>query len=103
MLKIWKNEMDPFKLLLMLTIFTGHSRLRSSHLDEISFVSSILPRNSSGTILEKSFFYRTHMIWNSIPPTIRKLESISEFRLNVETHLWDLMLRCDNGERGGIG
>ncbi len=86
-----------------LTPFTGQSRLRSSHLDELSFVSSLIPKSSSANILEKSFFYRTHMIWNSIPLEIRKQESISEFRSNVETHLWDIMLRSDNGERGGIG
>ena len=86
-----------------LTPFTGQSRLRSSHLDELSFVSSLIPKSSNTTILEKSFFYRTHMIWNSIPLDIRKLGSTSQFRSNVETHLWDLMLKSDDGERGGIG
>ena len=80
--------------------FTGQSRLRSSHLDELSFVSSLIPRNSSTTILEKSFFYRTHMTWNSIPLEIRKVTSMSEFRAKMETHLWDLLLKSEDGERG---
>ena len=86
-----------------LTLFTGQSRLRSSHLDELSFVSGLIPRSSSTTILEKSFFYRTHMTWNSIPLDIRKVGSISQFRSNLETHLWSLLLGNDDREREGIG
>ena len=87
-----------------LTLFTGHSRLRSSHLDELSYVSSIIPSSSNANKLEKSFFYRTHMIWNSVPLNIRKLGSISEFRSNLEAHLWSLLLGSDdeNGEGADI-
>ncbi len=86
-----------------LTPFTGQSRLRSSHLDELSLECSLLPRSSTSTILEKSFFYRTHTIWNSIPLEIRKLGRISQFRCNIEKHMWDSLIRCEDGERGGIG
>ena len=72
-------------------------------MDELSFVSSLIPRTSNATILEKSFFYRTHMIWNSVPLEIRKLESLSEFRCKIETHLWDLILARGEGEREGVG
>ena len=84
-----------------LTPFTGQSRLRSSHLDELSFECSLLPRSSTTTILEKSFFYRTHTIWNSTPLEIRKLSSISQFRSKLESHLWESLLRTNDGERGG--
>ncbi len=43
------------------------------------------------------------MTWNSIPLEIRKLGSISQFRSNVETHLWNLTLRNGDGEREGVG
>ncbi len=77
--------------------FKGHSRLRSSHLDELSFVSSPIPNSCSTTNLEKSFFYRTHMVWNALPLELRSLESISEFRSKVEAHLWKDILKKDEG------
>ncbi len=82
-----------------LTFFDGHSRLRSCHLDKLSFVSSLIPNTSNSSKLEKSFFYRSHMIWNSVPLEIREIRSISEFRSKIETHLWNLILNTD--ERGG--
>ena len=43
------------------------------------------------------------MVWNSMPLEIRKLESTSEFKAKIETHLWDMLLNIEDGERGGIG
>ena len=60
--------------------YDGGSRLRSSHLDELSFVSSILPKSSSTNLLNKSFFYRTHSLWNNLPLELRALESKTQFR-----------------------
>jgi hypothetical protein len=77
-----------------LTLF---SRLRSSHLDELSFVSSLMPRSTSTTSLEKSFFYRTHMKWNALPLELRNLEGKSEFRSKVESHLWKTILSSNEG------
>ncbi len=93
----------PIDLPNYLTPFTGQSRLRSSHMDELSFVSNLISRTTNTTVLEKSFFYRTYMTWNSIPLEIRKLGSISLFRSKIEAHLWSLILRTDNGESGAIG
>ena len=87
-----------------LTFFNGDSRLRSSHFDQLSFVSSIIPRNTNTTKnLEKSFFYRTHMTWNDLPIELRELESISNFRSKVEAHLWSTVLnKEDGGETGEV-
>ncbi len=41
------------------------------------------------------------MIWNSISLNIRQLGSISEFRSNLEAHLWNLLLGSDNGNGEG--
>ena len=97
------NKIVPIDIPNYLTLFTGQSRLRSSHRDELSFVCSLLPNSSNTNLLEKSFFYRTHMVWNSMPLEIRKLESTSEFKAKIETHLWDMLLNIEDGERGGIG
>ena len=76
-----------------LSFFDGQSRLRSCHLDHLSFVSSLIPKGSSTTKnLEKSFFYRTHMIWNELPLELRNVESMSEFRSKVENNLWSTKL-----------
>ncbi len=82
-----------------LSRFDGHSRLRSSHLDNLSYVTGLIPRSSSTQTLEKSFFYRTHTSWNNLPLNIREIESVSEFRSKVETHLWSTLLsKGDNCE-----
>ena len=70
-----------------LSRFDGHSRLRSSHLDNLSFVTGLVPRSASTQTLEKSFFYRTHTSWNNLPLDIREIESVSEFRTKVEAHM----------------
>ena len=70
-----------------LNLHDGTSRLRSSHLDLKSFVSSITP-NSSSNAFSKSFFYRTHHLWNSLPLDIRSIESSACFKLHVNNYLW---------------
>ena len=77
----------PIKMPSYLSLFTG-SRLRSCHLDNLCFVSSILPSRSSTTTLNKSFFYRTHSLWNSLPLEIRQIVSANEFRREVILHFW---------------
>ena len=83
------NELVPIHLPDYLKFFDGTTRLRSTHLDHLSLVSTITPRRNSFKILEKSFFYRTHILWNSIPLEIREINSSSLFRLRLESHLWD--------------
>ena len=50
-----------------LTRYNGDSRLRSTHLDNLSFVSNIASTTTSINNLNKSFFFRSHTFWNSLP------------------------------------
>ena len=73
-----------------LSLFTG-TRLRSSHLDSLCFVSSVLPRGSSTAALNKSFFNRTHNLWNRIPLEIRQIKGQIEFKRELIIHFWELV------------
>ena len=78
-------QMPPY-----LSLCTGN-RLRSSHLDNLCFVSSVLPRGSSTTTLNKSFFYRTHNLWNRLPLEIRQIKGQVEFKRELTIHFWELV------------
>ena len=80
----------PVKMPPYLSLFTGN-QLRSSHLDNLCFVSSVLPRGSSTAALNKSFFYRTHNLWNHLPLHIRQIVSTFEFRRELVIHFWELV------------
>ena len=75
--------------------FTG-SRLRHSHLDNLSMVSDVLPKiphnlTSSHTRnigISKSFFYRAHILWNKLPYDERSVESPSIFKNRLLAHHW---------------
>ena len=54
-----------------LTLYSGDSRLRRTHLDNLSFVANIGSTTASIKNLNKSFFFRTHTLWNSLPFDIR--------------------------------
>ena len=76
--------------------FTG-CRLRCCHLDSLSMVSDILPKipqnlssNSTRHIgISKSYFYRTHILWNKLPYSIRSIESPSLFKKQLFSHQWN--------------
>ena len=61
------NELVPIHLPDYLKWFDGSTRLRNTHLDHRSLICTITPRRYSFKTLEKSFFYRTPSLWNSIP------------------------------------
>ena len=81
-----------------LKFFDGNSRLRSFHLDTLSLVSDIQPKaNSSAatnknSALNKSFFYRTHLLWNKLPFELRCTENLSNFRTKLLKLLWDSII-----------
>ena len=85
----------PVNLPNYLSFFNGFSRLRSCHLDSLSIVSNLQPR--SDTCLKKSFFYRTHCLWNSLSYDIRSITNSSTFKNEVIKHLWKLLL-MNNGD-----
>ena len=78
-----------------LSLFEGQSRLRSTHLDSWSFVSSIVPRNSSTAHLNRSFFFRTHSLWNALPYELRQIESYSMFKAGLLKHMWNSLISKD--------
>ena len=78
-----------------LTRFTS-SRLRRSHYDSLSIVSSVMPRTpqnlnsvNSSLGISKSFFYRAHLAWNKIPFKIRELGAPSKFKVALLNFLWE--------------
>ena len=84
----------PLELPNYLKFFDGCSRLRSrsAHLDDLCIVSDMLPRASAPNLLKKSFFYRTHSLWNSLPYDIRSISSKNSFRARIEKFLWELIM-----------
>ena len=72
-----------------------NSRLRRSHYDSLSIVSSISPRipqnlttDSSNMGINKSFFYRAHLDWNRLPLNIREIGAPSKFKIALAEYLW---------------
>ena len=91
-------KLIPLKLPEYLSFFDGQSRLRSCHLDNLSLVCSIKPRTNSfltknqNSSLYKSFFYRTHFLWNKLPLELRAINSFSKFRANLIKFMWSELL-----------
>ena len=81
----------PVELPSYIVPYSGSTRLRSSHLDYLCFVSTIIPRCSSNA-LAHSFFYRTHTKWNNIPLEIRQVGSLNEFKAKLTKFMWDSVL-----------
>ena len=83
----------PIKLPYYFRFYSDNSRLRFCHLDPLSLVCDFIPRTNTSQSKTRnrfanSFFYRTHLLWNQLPLTIRSLESPFEFKAAVKTHLW---------------
>ena len=72
--------------------------MRSSHLDNLCFVSTVLPRGSSTATLNKSFFYRTHNLWNRLPLDIRQIKGQVEFKRELIIHFWELVSNDHDSE-----
>ena len=81
----------PLKLPDYLVFFNGISRLRSCHLDRLSLVHLLPSSSTTGAHLNKSFFFRTHTIWNNLPLEIREITDSSAFKSAVTKRLWKLI------------
>ena len=94
------NYLIPVVLPNYLSLFNGNSRLRFCHLDRLSYVSSVVSRGKSSNFIKKSFFYRSHIFWNSLPLEIREIRSLASFKHMVRQHLWkttlDELIENDN-------
>ena len=75
-----------------LTLYNGNSRLRSTHVDNLSFVTNIASTATSIKNLNKSFFFRSHTFWNSLPFDIRNSISLLLFKNKLYRHLWNIAL-----------
>ena len=82
------------KLPSYLSFFSG-SNLRSSHLDYLCLVSSITPNSINNMNTEakggffNAYFYRSHLLWNRLPLSIRQISSTKEFRKNLKKFIWN--------------
>ena len=96
------NNLVPVSLPSYLSFYEGGSRLRRCHLDSLSIICSLIPRSSqasarSNSPLSKSFFYRTHLLWNTLPFDLRKISSPSLFKSDLIKFLWNsLLVKEDN-------
>ena len=86
------HKLIPLNLPDYLSFFDGISRLRSCHLDRLSIVCNVQLNNTSTASLNKSFFYRTHTVWNALPLEIREIESSVAYVNKVTNHLWKTLL-----------
>ena len=90
--KIVYKTIIPVNIPDYLTLYSGDSRLRRTHLDNLLFVSNIASTTASIKNLNKSFFFRTHTLWNSLPFDIRNSMRLSQFKIKQTTHFWSIAL-----------
>ena len=79
-----------------LSRYSGNSRLRSCHHDSLSYVASIVQNDRNSSLLKKSFFYRTHLLWNDIPFEIRDHSCPNVFKAKLKDHFWEELLSIND-------
>ena len=80
------HSLIPVNMPNYLTLFNGNSRLRSTHLDKLSFVCSLATYTAGNHTLNKSFFFRSHLLWNTLPFDTRNSSTLSEFKHKLYQH-----------------
>ena len=80
---------NPLQIPEYLNFFNGNTCLRSTHLDSLSFVSSLTSCNNGTRNLQKSFFFRSHTLWNSLPTEIRSCCKQIEFKDKLTSYFWE--------------
>ena len=83
----------PLSLPDYLSFFSGQSRLRFCKLDKLSLVSSIIPASKASkatcnNVFARSFFYRSHLLWNDLPIDIRSIDCPDKFKGRLKQHIW---------------
>ncbi len=75
-----------------LEFFSGTTRLRSSHLDHLSLMSTVQPRGNANSNsrqgLKNAFFYRAHLMWNRLPLSLREIIRPSIFKKKLLKFIW---------------
>ena len=87
----------PLNMPNYLTPYDGTSGLRITHLDKLSYTSHIRQNITGINNLNKSFFFRSHSLWNSLPLEIRNKENPNEFKTELEKHVWSIALKDTDG------
>ena len=78
--------------------YHGTLKLRSSHLDYMSYIFSdatliTLQRTNSNNNFFNSFFYRTVYTWNKLPLDIREISSHIKFKLEARSFFYNKMMQ----------
>ena len=78
--------------------YHGTSKLRSSHLDYMSYIFSdatliTLQRTNCNNKFFKSFFYRTVYTWNKLPLDIGEISSHIKFELEARSFFYSGMMQ----------
>ena len=94
------NDFSCVKLPPYITFYNGTTRLRSCHLDYLSLVSSKFPKrlascDSARGGFRHSFFYRTHLMWNLLPLSLRQIIRPSVFKSKFIDYIWKELVRVD--------
>jgi hypothetical protein len=78
----YNSERDTLDLALMRAVSHDEKSLKCT-------LTSVAPT------LKHSFFYRTHMLWNHVPLSIREEMLPSKFKALLTTHLWEVVMKPD--------
>ena len=87
----------PVELPPYIVRFSGNSRLRSSHLDEHCYISTVAPRSESAPFA-KSFYIRTIGKWNNLPLELRCIDCMIEFKSELVKYLWSSLSDVSDSE-----
>ena len=68
------------------------SSMRSNRLDSSS-LRCVLENQTP--VLKKSFFFRSHLLWNGLPIEMRNCTDINEFKVKLKSHFWEIILDPD--------
>ena len=95
------NNFSCVKLPPYISFYNGTTRLRSCHLDYLSLVSCKSPTgqvsyNPSRGGFRHSYFYRTHLMWNLLPLSLRQIIGPSAFKVNLTDYIWKELVRVDH-------
>ena len=63
--------------------------MRTNRYDSASLKCVLI---NPSNILKSSFFFRTHLLWNDLTPSIRNLNDMGEFKTSLMKHLWVVTL-----------
>ena len=72
--------------------YSGNSRLRSNHIDSLSYVYDSnfaqTHRSSKLSVFYRSFYFRVIHSWNSLPLNIKEIPSFVAFKIKAREFLW---------------